>query len=491
MLKTSGKSLLVLIVLIIVISQLPLSIADNYGMVHGRALDRNGNPISDVRVLLQDEQHKTVGNQVTDAKGEFAFNQVPLTTTQDVFMLRSTLTADGGSWSSDTGFFNVMAMQVTSQDIHYMDYPMSGVGGLYGIVTSDLWRIIEEPATIYLSNGMFFLYQGNKYDQWNFDRLPQGSYVLWAERNVNNVTYASERYNVTVFTDDKAYQPITLLKVKPTAYHQQPEQMTNIVHGTVVQKNGAILPDAKVDLHRCTGSSPQLVATTTSNINGQYSFTGVDVSEPQAKYLVRVTFEADGAQRTMDSNQFTVYYTNTLNVSHNIDVPVGISYTTTGSTSISSMPAGAKISIDGADTGHVTPYNLSLKAGAHTLGLTLEGYFGDVYTLQMQPDSNLAITRTLKLSTGNLSLAVNPANAQIYFDGRLAGTGQVTMTKKHAGEHTYVLVCDGYGNMSGSVNVLRGESVTKNINMVASPGLSLTYIGYLIGSFFESIGHIF
>ncbi len=121
----------------------------------------------------------------------------------------------------------------------------------------------------------------------------------------------------------------------------------------------------------------------------------------------------------------------------------------------------------------------------------MDGYFGDVSTLQVQPDTNLAITRTLKLSTGNLSLDVYPATAQIYFDGQLAGTGQLTLAKKQAGEHTYVLVCDGYGNMSGSVNILPGESVAKNINMVASPGISLTYIGYLIGSFFESVGRIF
>jgi hypothetical protein len=465
--------------------------ADNYGNVHGRALDRNGNVIAGVRVTLMDEQHKIVGNQVTDAKGEFAFNQVPLTTTLDVFMMRATLAADGGSWSSETGYFDVKTMQVSSKDIRFMDYPMSGVGGLYGIVTSDLFRIIEEPATVYLSNGMFFLYQGNKYDQWAFDQLPQGKYVLWAERNINNVTYTSERYNVNVFTDDKAYQPITLLTVNPTAYHQQPVQMTNVVHGTVVQKNGATLPGAKVDLYSCAGSAPQLVATTTSNVNGQYSFTGVDVSVPQSKYKVKVTFEADGAQRTMDSDQFTVYYTNTLNVPHDYNVPIGISYTTTGSVSLSSTPAGAKISIDGTDTGHVTPYDLSLKSGAHTLGLAMEGYFADVYTLQVQPDTNMAITRPLKLSTGNLSLAVSPASAQIYFDGKLAGTGQLTLAKKQAGKHTYILVCDGYGNMSGSVDILPGESVTKDINMVASPGISLNYIGYLIGSFFEAVGHIF
>jgi hypothetical protein len=489
--KTSGKSLLILIFFIIIISQLPVSCADNYGMVHGRALDRNGNVMPGVKVSLLDEQHKVVGNLVTDKKGEFSFNQVPLTNTQDIFMIRATFDADGGTWSSDSAYFNVMTMLITGQDIVFSGYPATGIGGLYGVVTSDANLIIEEPATIYLGNGMFFLYPGNRYDQWSFDNLPQGKYVLWAERNVNNVTYSSQRYNVTVRTDDKAYQPIILLLKNPVAYHQQPVPLTNVVHGTIVQKNGKLLPGAKVDLYNCAGSAPVLVATTTSDINGQYSFANVDVNIPQLKFLVRVTFEADGAQHTMDSDQFTVYYSNTLNVSHGYDIPISIPYATTGSAAISSVPAGAQISIDGADTGHVTPYDLSLKSGTHTLGLSLDGYFADISTLQVQPDSALTISRTLKLSTGNLSLEVSPASAQIYFDGNLAGTGQLSLAKKQAGEHTIVLVCDGYQNISGTVSILPGESVTKDISMVASPGISLTYLAYLINSFFESVGRIF
>jgi hypothetical protein len=491
MLKTSGKSLLILIVFIIIISQLPASIAEDYGMVQGRALDRNGNVMQGVKVTLLDVDHKVVGNAVTNAKGEFAFNQVPMTKSQDIFMLRSTFDASGGSWSSDTGYFNVLAMMITGQDVRFTDYPASGIGGLYGIVTSDVNLIIEEPATIYLSNGMFYLYPGNRYDQWSFDNLPQGKYVIWAERNVNNVTYTSQRYNITVRTDDKAYQPILLLVKNPIAYHQQPVPLTNVVHGTVIQKNGALLPAAKVELYSCTGSATTLVATTTSNINGQYQFANVDVLVPTAKYLVRLTFEADGAQRTIDSDQFTVYYSNTLNVSHDYDVPIAVPYATTGSATIRSVPAGAEISIDGADSGHVTPYNISLKSGTHTLGLSLEGYFGDVTTLQVQPEKDMIITRTLKLSTGNLSLEVSPASAQIYFDGKLAGTGQLTLAKKPAGEHSYVLVCDGYRNESGTISILPGESVTKDIRMVASPGLSLTYLVYLISSIFDSIGRIF
>jgi hypothetical protein len=103
----------------------------------------------------------------------------------------------------------------------------------------------------------------------------------------------------------------------------------------------------------------------------------------------------------------------------------------------------------------------------------------------------MAINRTLKLSTGNLSLVVYPADARIYFDGNLLGSGLQTVTKKEAGDYSYLLVCDGYQNESGTISILPGMSVTKEISMVASPGISLSYFGYLISSIFESIGHIF
>jgi hypothetical protein len=382
-------------------------------------------------------------------------------------------------------------MMVTEQNVDLVDYPPTGVGGLYGVVTIDQYLIIEEPATIYLDNGMFLFYPGNKYDQWCFDNLPQGKYVLWAERNINNVTYSSQRYNVTVPTDEKAYMPIYLPIKNPVTYHQQPSQMINVIHGSVDQKNGALLPGAKVELYRCDGGPIQLKGTTWSDLNGQFRFDNVDVNTPTAKYLVRITYEAGGSQRTQDSDQFTVYYTNTLNVNHDYDIEVTIQDVTTGSAMIRSVPAGARISIDGMDTGKVTPGSISLKTGAHMLGLSLEGYFCDNSTLQVQPDASMNITRTLKLSTGNLSLNVNPANAQVFIDGKLAGTGPLTLAKKPAGEYAYVLVCDGYWNESGTISVLPGESITKEINMVASPGISLSFIGHLINSFLEAIGHIF
>ena len=267
--------------------------------------------------------------------------------------------------------------------------------------------------------------------------------------------------------------------------------MKNVVHGTIIQSNGAVLPGAKVDLYRCQDSTQQLIATGWSNASGQFQFDNIDINSYSAQFLVRATFEAGGSERTQDSNKFTIYYANTINVNHDYNVLVTIGYVTTGSVMISSTPSGAGISIDGQDTGHVTPYDVPLKTGTHMLGLYLDGYFCDNTTITVQPDAFRNITRTLKLSTGNLSLQISPASARVFIDGNLAGTSPIVLENKPARDYSYVLVCDGYTNESGTLTVLPGESVTKEINMVASPGISLSYIVYLIGSFFGAISHIF
>lgn len=463
--------------------------ADNYGVVHGRALDRDGNTIPDVTVTLLDRESRPVVSAVTSARGEYSFDRVPMEQSQETFKIRASFNKDGRTWSSETAFFYVNARLISAQDVRFYDYPLSGIGGLYGIVTdNDYFR--EVPATVYLDNGMFFLYSGNRYDQWSFDNLPRGKYVLWAERNVNNVTYASRRYEVTVPSDEKAYLSIYLPMKDPVEYHPQPAPLKNEVHGMVVQKNGALLPDARVDLYRFTGSSAELVASTYTNINGRYIFDNVNVDRPSAQFMVRVTFEADGARYTQDSETFIVYYANTLNVPHSYNVPVTVPQVITGIVTINSVPQGAWINIDGMETGHVTPYNVSLTTGKHLLGLSMDGYFCDNTTLEAQPGTAMTINRTLKLSTGNLSLQVNPASARVYIDGKLIGTGPVTLEKKQAGDYSFTLACDGYCNESGILRVLPGESVTKEINMIASPGISLTYIAYLISSLLESIGRI-
>ena len=493
MLKAPCKFFFILVISILVIFHFPVSLADTYSSyiaLHGRSLDRDGNIVPGATVKLYDSENRFVDSTISNARGEFVFDMIHMNQSQEMFKLRASIT-NGRTWTTETGFFYVYSTVISTQDIIFYDYPPSGVGRLYGIVTSDNYYYTEAQATVYLDNGMFLLYPGNRYDQWSFDQLPQGNYVLWAERNINNVTYTSERYTVTVNSDDNAYMLIHVPVKDPVAYHEQPVPLKNVVRGTIIQNSGEVLPYTKVELYRYQGNTPVLVASTTSDIDGRYLFDDINVNSPTVKFMVRATFDANGVKHSQDSDDFTVYYPNTLNVTHDYDVSINIPYSITGKATIYSDPAGAQIDIDGINTGHVTPYSFPMKTGPHSLGLSMDGYFCDNTTIQVEPDADVTVNRTLKLSTGNLSLEVSPANTQVYIDGALIGTGSLTLAKKPAGEYDYLLVCDGFQSESGTLSILPGESVARKINMVASPGISLTYLAYLISGVFESIGRIF
>lgn len=489
------KFVFIFIFIIFIISQFPVSMAEQYGTIQGHAIDKNGNGISGVSLELQNGDYKVVAKTVTGPDGSYSFDRVPSPSGADLYRILSAFDTDGNSAVAVCGFFEVLP-RINLKDIHFNNYPASGIGCLYGVVTSDQNWILPVPATIYLDNGMYLLYAGGRYDTWTFEHLPQGQYVVWAETNIGNETYASERTNVTVLTDQsgyfKIYLPTYLSGSNKVAYHSQPVQMKNVVHGIVVQGNGIPYRNAKVDLYRISGNSHVFVASSATNSNGQYSFDGVNVDTPWEKFMVRVSVEVYGALHTQDSGQFTVYYANTLGVPHDINVPVSLGFMNCGSVFLQSTPSGARIMIDGVDTQYVTPYNLTgLPAGSHTFTLSMDDYYDDSFTIQLQPDAALKLNRALKTSTGSSYLDVKPAGATVYVDGIYAGVSPVNLMKYPAGPHMYTIACDGYRNESGIIEIVPGESTIKEIDMVATPGLSLAFIGYLISSFIYQISAMF
>ncbi|OPY25871.1 MAG: PEGA domain protein [Methanocella sp. PtaU1.Bin125] len=495
MLKTSLKPVFVIIIIIFIITQFPVTMAEQYGTIQGRALDKDGNGIAGVSIKLQNGDCKTVATAVTGADGSYSFDRVPSPTGADIYRLLANFNKDGKSWDSGTAFFEVLALRITTKDIHFNDYPPSGMGCLYGVVTSDQNMIIPVPATIYLDNGMFIQYAGGRYDTWNFEQLPQGEYVVWAETNIGSETYTSIRYNVTVLSDQQGYLPIYLptyiAGTNKVAYHSQPQPMKNLVHGVVLQKNGISCAGARVDLYQVSGSSQQLVSSTTANESGQYVFDYVDVRAMSQQFLVRVTVEAYGTAHSQDSGVFTVYYPNTLGVQHDISVPVSLNFANSGSLVLTTIPSGARISVDGVDTHYVTPCDIaSLPAGIHSITLSHDDYYNDDFTVEILPDMTLAINRTLKTSTGASYINVKPAGAAIYIDGEFAGTSPLNLTNYPAGSHMYTIACNGYRNESGTIEIFPGEMINKEIDMVAVPGISLTYIGYLISSLVHQIFNI-
>jgi hypothetical protein len=481
--------LFIILLLLNIIIQIPPATAQSAGVIAGKTVDRNGNPLSGVVLTLQDKDYKALGNDVSGADGQFSFDGVPMESSCDIFRLIAKYDKGDLHLSTSTAFFEVLASRVTRHDVTFYDYPRASSGQLGGQV----WlndRLETVAATIYLSNGMYTFFNGGRFDQWAFN-LPAGTYTVWAERNVDNRTYASQKHDVVVTGGELAPMSINMKEETLTGYHPQPGPMYNVVHGTVRQKSGAPYDGALVDLCRRSGNDLQSISSTTTNASGQYTFYGVNVDSVSAEHVIRVTYDAGGSAGSQVSDPFTVYYANTFNVPHAFEVPVTIQFTNSGDAIIQSTPSGASIWVDGAYVGR-TPFEATgLRAGQHSIGLWLDGYYDDNITIQVQPGEVTRVYRELVSNTGSLFLDVSPVDARVYLDGEYAGVGPQNLSGKPCGPHTYTIVCDGYRNESGTLYVQPDNVTCKKIDMVAVPGLSLTYVAYLINNMLVAISSIF
>jgi len=479
------------IILIVFIFTIPVSSATQYGAIQGKVLDRYGYPLSGVTIDIQDGDCKLVGSTQSNADGNFNFNQVPVEGASGTFRIVGRLDKNDTHLTEYTSFVMVYPLQSTSKDVTFVSYPYSGIGTLYGVISSNKDLIEETGGVVYINDGIYTIYEGNKYDQWRFT-LPSGDYVIWAENNKNLTTYKSQNYTVHVPSDDNAYQLIYFPMKEQTRYHVQPSVQKNTVYGQVLQKNKHPLADATVELFKYANNQFVSVYTTKTNSTGYYSFSDVNAGIVSEKFFVRVTMYVNGEAFEQSTTPFDVYYANTIGKPHDYNVPVTMTVVTTGNLNIITTPNGAHVYIDGADTGILTPCNISeVPIGQHDLTLVLDGYYDDTSEINIQREKTLDLNRSLSISTGSLYLAVQPSDAKIYLDGQLAGTGTLNLPRKPAGKYQYEIVLDGYQNESGSLEVIPGKLTNKTFELVAVPALNLIYIGYLLNNMISSIASIF
>lgn len=493
MIKNSISKIVSLSLLIaLLLSLAPVSFAEQFGVVRGHITDKNGGPVSGVAITLYNNDYKIAGTTTTDANGIYTFDQVPVITGADIYRIKAVLSTSDVNLEKYTLFFNVYSLQTSTQDIVFETYPPSGKGLLYGVVTSYSDRIVPVQAVVYLSNGMYTFFEGGDYYQWSLN-LPTGEYVVWAERNYNNETYRSKNLSVTVRSDDPAYCPIHLPANQQVAYHSQPLPQRNSVYGRVTQKNGLPFEGAVVDLLRQSESGKlELVRQATTNSTGQYQFYTVDVNPVQEKFVVKVTANINGEAVSEESAAFDMYYHNTLGKQHEFEVPFILNVVNTGDLNVISRPSGARVWIDGIDTGKRTPLNASgLSPGQHSVALTMDYYYNDNFSVEVLADNVVTVNRALNESTGNLYISARPVDSMIIIDNKLAGVGVVNQPKKPCGKYQYTISCEGYRNETGIIEVLPGKSVSKEFDLVAVPSFSFTYFTYLLNSMMSSLSAIF
>ncbi len=145
----------------------------------------------------------------------------------------------------------------------------------------------------------------------------------------------------------------------------------------------------------------------------------------------------------------------------------------TGSISVTSVPEGAAIALDGADSGSFTPFAFdNLVPGDHTVAVTLEGYNSASATVSVIAGETAPVDFQLVAipQTGSISVTSTPEGAAIALDG--ADSGSVTpftFDNLVPGDHTVAVSLEGYNSASATVTVIAGETAPVDFQLVAIP----------------------
>lgn len=154
--------------------------------------------------------------------------------------------------------------------------------------------------------------------------------------------------------------------------------------------------------------------------------------------------------------------------------PVITSIPILGEAIIDSSPSGAAISLNGADTGKITPARLSdlLIGTSYSLRLTKDGYAPYEQPLIVTESSMpVSITANLLEARGTLQLSTIPTGAEILIDG--APTGKLTPSTLDSislnTNHRLVLRKDGYSDYEQIFNLNSSTPQTVEITLQEKP----------------------
>jgi formylglycine-generating enzyme required for sulfatase activity len=126
---------------------------------------------------------------------------------------------------------------------------------------------------------------------------------------------------------------------------------------------------------------------------------------------------------------------------------------------VNSIPRSANVTVDGRYRGQ-SPLTLSLSPGVdYVIALSKAGYGSTRRQVRLAAAASEAITVDLSARTGRLTVNVSPADATIYVDGRVRGTGSKTFNLSSA-PHKIEVRKDGHESWSRSVTPRPGYPQT-------------------------------
>ncbi len=141
----------------------------------------------------------------------------------------------------------------------------------------------------------------------------------------------------------------------------------------------------------------------------------------------------------------------------------------TGMLEITSSPDKAMLKIDGKDTGF-TPYKGSVMAGVHRITLEKTGYLPLETSVEVNNGGSAVHSFSLTPAPGVLKITTVPAQAQIFLNGRMAGSSPLTVNDIAGGKYEIKAVKEGYDTASRSLELVNGSIAGCDMILIPSTG---------------------
>lgn len=431
--------LLISIILLSIAAVTSVNASGTAFSISGQVIDRYGDPISGAIVTLIDNNYKTIATKTTTVNGNFDFINVVADT--ETCTVRVTYTdSDGTKYDMPSYYvkwYPTKSIQyIPSTETQIPNYPQPEYGYIYGAIQTS-----SDNSANFITGIVYLVSLDNDVKYYEFAEVtsgqgsytfyvPAGTYWLYAQHWETGVVYESTHKQVTVSRNadiKNVLETRIILPLNSPSNSPDPSSMpghyTNTVSGTVLTKDGKAVEGATVTLlQRADNGSVYVpmkgldgnVVKATTDANGNYSFSGIvpttnDARGIQSKKDIKIQVEYNdlsGTKQTYvasNSDSRPLYYPDVIlgygleTTARSITMPtVVVSYARGGWVSLSSVPSGAYIFIDGQqlfgpdNQALLTPCTAYIDAGTHTIRMSKDGYSDTTDSITMEANTQHA-----------------------------------------------------------------------------------------------------
>lgn len=142
---------------------------------------------------------------------------------------------------------------------------------------------------------------------------------------------------------------------------------------------------------------------------------------------------------------------------------------------VNTIPRGANVTVDGRYRGQ-SPLTIDLAPGIdYTIGLSKAGYGSTTRQVRLASAASEQITVDLSARTGRVTVNVSPADAAVYVDGRIRGTGNTTLNLSSSPKRIEVRK-DGYESWTRTVTPRPGYPQTLSARLRSNEAVAAAKI---------------